>query len=186
MQLTDAILKRRAVRDYAPDPLDEKTATELVTLATWAPTARDQQAWGFVVVRDRQVLERCSAAAKAHMLSLMGEHTALAGFREALLSPAFNIFYNAPALVLICATNAEPMTREDCALAAQTLMLAAADRGLGSCWIGFAEAWLGTPAARGELSLPDGWIPVAPIILGKPAAWPPAPPRRPPDIRWVG
>ena len=75
---------------------------------------------------------------------------------------------------------------EDCALAAATLMLAAHAAGLGTCWIGFAQGFLNTPAGKQALGLPDAWVSVAPIILGHPRSTTPPVPRNEPSIRWVG
>jgi nitroreductase len=79
-----------------------------------------------------------------------------------------------------------PWIVEDCALAAENLMLAAYAAGLGTCWIGFAPSFLDTPDGKRALGLPAPWVPVAPLIVGHPGA-PPAPvPRKEPEIRWVG
>jgi nitroreductase len=78
------------------------------------------------------------------------------------------------------------MAEHDCCLAAQTLMLSAFARGLGSCWIGFTESWLNTAAGRIGLGITEDHRPVAPIILGYPRRRPAAPGRRPPQISWIG
>jgi nitroreductase len=65
-------------------------------------------------------------------------------------------------------------------------MLTARAAGLGTCWIGFAQAWLGTPEGQMALGLPANYVPVAPIIVGHPKSAPPPVPRREPEIRWVG
>lgn len=75
---------------------------------------------------------------------------------------------------------------EDCALAAQNLMLAAYAAGLGSCWIGFAQSFLNTPEGKALLGLPSAWVPVAPIIIGYPKTTPDPVPRNEPLIRWIG
>jgi nitroreductase len=115
----------------------------------------------------------------------MDKTTPSGHFREHLLAPSFDIFYGAPALVVICALADDDMAVQDCSLAAQNLMLAAHDKGLGSCWIGFAEGWLAQPEARAELGLPENARPVAPIILGHPAAQPPPPGRDKAKMQWV-
>ena len=58
---------------------------------------------------------------------------------EMLNDPKFHIFYHAPVLVVIAAAEPTDWAVEDCALAAENLMLAAYAKGLGTCWIG----WLG-------------------------------------------
>jgi nitroreductase len=63
-------------------------------------------------------------------------------------------------------------------------MLAAHGAGLGTCWIGFARAWLDLPEGRKALSIPAHYIPVAPIAIGHPKTEMPLVPRRHPDILW--
>jgi hypothetical protein len=48
-------------------------------------------------------------------------------------------------------------------------MLAAHADGLGTCWIGFAEASLNQAAAKKEIGIPQHYRPIAPIILDTPA-----------------
>ena len=98
----------------------------------------------------------------------------------------FHIFYHAPTLILISASAQGPWIVEDCALAAENLMLAAFAVGLGTCWIGFAQGFLNTPAGKNELGLPIACVPVAPIIIGHPKAAPPPVPRKTPTVHSVG
>ena len=65
-------------------------------------------------------------------------------------------------------------------------MLTSHALGLGTCWIGFAQSYLNTPAGKRLVELPEDWVPVAPIIVGYPQS--PAPPvaRNPPEVRCVG
>lgn len=98
---------------------------------------------------------------------------------------AFHIFYHAPALILISAAAEGPWISEDCALAAENLMLAAYAAGLGTCWIGFAQSYLATPEGRAAIGIPHEWVPVAPIIVGHPAESPPHPARHEPVVRFV-
>jgi nitroreductase len=107
-------------------------------------------------------------------------------FRERLSDPDFQIFYHAPALVVISAVAAGPWIVEDCALAAENLMLAAYSEHLGTCWIGFVQGYLNTPAGKSFIGAPADSIPIAPIIVGKPKSLPPPVPRREPEIRWIG
>jgi len=185
MDLLDAIHHRRAVRDYVDASLDREALLSVITAAIRAPNAMNRQPWSFVVVTKRAVLERCSEQAKRHMLASLSANPHLAGYREHLASPSFNIFYNAPALIVICATESDQMATQDCCLAAENLMLAAHGRGLGTCWIGFAAPWLNQPEGKAELQMPANYIPVAPIIIGRPRGEPAMSPRREPQITWI-
>jgi nitroreductase len=106
-------------------------------------------------------------------------------FAPRLTDPDFQIFYHAPVLVVISAGAQGPWIVEDCALAAENLMLAACAEGLGSCWIGFAQGYLNTPEGKELLGIPPAWVPVAPIIVGHPKSVPPPVARHEPVIRWV-
>lgn len=185
MELLDAIRSRRAVRDYLPDAVVQSVLEELIEAATWAPSAINEQPWSFTVVRDQALLDRISGEAKRHVLSTMWRDLE-PRLLDHLGSPAFQIFYHAPALILISAVAAGPWAVEDCALAAQNLMLAARDKGLGTCWIGFAQRWLATPQGKRLLGLPDTCVPVAPVIVGHPKSAAPTPARLKTRVRWIG
>lgn len=188
MNINDAIASRRAVREYTAAAVDETTIRDLIGAAVLAPSAVNEQPWAFTVVREQDVLDRLSSAAKAHMLASpelsRGQHST--HFAEMLGDPAFQIFYHAPALIVISAAAASPWAVQDCTLAAENLMLAAHAAGLGSCWIGFAQGYLNTPEGKALLGMPAAWVAVAPIIIGHPKRLPPAVPRKEPLIHWVG
>ncbi len=186
MDINDAIFGRRSIREYSARSVDEPTIRRLIDAAVHAPNAVNQQPWTFTVVRDQGVLERVSRDAKAHMLANMPAGPQSDHFRSLLGDPNFQIFYHAPVLIVISATAPGPWIVEDCALAAENLMLAAYAAGLGTCWIGFAQSFLNTPEGKEALGLPSAWVPVAPIIVGPPEAVPPAVARKQPVIRWVG
>lgn len=186
MNLEEAIYGRRSVREYAAQSVDEQTIRRLIDVAVRAPNAVNQQPWTFTVVRDQNLLDRISQSAKAHMLKTMGDSPNAAHFRSRLSDPHFQIFYHAPVLVLISATAQGPWIVEDCALAAENLMLAAFAAGLGTCWIGFAQGFLNSPEGKSVLDIPSAHIPIAPIIVGHPKSTPETVPRRGPEIRWVG
>ena len=69
----------------------------------------------------------------------------------------------------------------DCALAASYLMLSAAARGLGSCWVDLG-ARIYDRKLREEIGLTDDLAIVAPIIIGYPKAIPAYPTRKEPVI----
>jgi nitroreductase len=107
-------------------------------------------------------------------------------FQPLLSDPKFHIFYHAPVMILISALIQGFWITEDCALAAENLMLTAYAAGLGTCWVGFAQGFLNTSDGKNLLSLPATWVSVAPIIVGHPKSAPPPVPRKQPEVRWVG
>lgn len=184
MDIREAIYGRRAVRQFDATLVDEGVLRQLIDAAIQAPSAVNQQPWRFAVIRDKERLGRISDEAKAHMLRTSAAALASHHFQHILADPKFDIFYGAPALIVISAAGS-PWAVADCALAAENMMLAAHAAGLGTCWIGFAQGWLDTPAGKAVLKLPETDIPVAPIIVGHPTSTPPAVSRKPPKIDWI-
>jgi len=184
MDLKEAIYSRRAVRDFTTETVDEATLKQLIDAAIQAPSAVNQQPWRFTVVRDQKVLAEISQESKAHMLRTSPAALATPHFQAVLTNPDFNIFYHAPVLIVISAVNG-PWMVEDCALAAENMMLAACAAGLGTCWIGFAQGFLATANGKSMLKLAEGYVPVAPIIVGHPKSAMPAVPRKPAVIDWL-
>src|SRR5665647_2309577 len=107
----DLIYRRRAVRAYKPNAIEERLLHALLDAAVHAPTAMHQEPWQFVVVQDRALLKRLSDRAKkmvrveaAHHSKLLIPHGAAGdGIASLLADPDFNIFYDAGTLVVICA-----------------------------------------------------------------------------------
>lgn len=186
MDLNQAIMGRRSVREYTAQTVDEPKISRLIDAAVAAPSAVNQQPYIFTVVRDQSVLDRISRDAKDHMLATMAANPHADRFRSRLSDPEFHIFYHAPVLILISATSQGPWIVEDCALAAENLMLAAYAAELGTCWIGFAQGYLNTSAGKNALGLPTVCVPVAPIIVGHPKVVPSPVPRNAPTVRWIG
>lgn len=186
MNVNKAISGRRSTRDYTPAAVDEKVLCRLIDAAMQAPSAMNQQPWTFTVIRDQALLDRISREAKARLLATtpVGSHSS--HFQSLLSDDSFQIFYHAPSLVLISSNAPDQWVVEDCALAAQNLMLAAYAEGLGTCWIGFAQGFLNTPEGKHMLGLPVEWTPVAPIIVGHPLSAPVPVARKAPEIHWIG
>jgi len=184
MDLNDAIFSRRSIREYTSEAVGNDTVEHLIQAAVQAPSAVNSQAWTFTVVRNPKILDEISRLAKAHMLATAIGHDS-EHFRVLLADPNFHIFYHAPVLVLISAKVAGPWIVENCALAAENLMLCARGLGLGTCWIGFAQTFLNTPEGKRLLGLPEETVPVAPIIVGHPRSIPFDVPRKSPEVRWI-
>ena len=81
---------------------------------------------------------------------------------------------------MICARNEAGFSPiGDCYLAAQNLMLSAHELGLATCPIGLARDVLREKSWRSELSIPQGYDPVLPIIVGYAAGTTPETERAP-------
>ena len=182
LSVIEAIHQRRSVRDFTPKEVEREAVRKLLEAAVRAPSASNRQPWAFAVIQDRGVLAEYSAEIKASFPRSSENERFELQYREMLGFPNFNVFYNVGTLVVVYAHGPAPGLMEECCFAAENLMLAACDLGLGTCPIGFARPWFGLPATKAQLGIPSQYEVVLPIVVGYPAALPPATERRDPEI----
>ena len=178
MNATEAIFARRAVRDFTDDPIPDSTVRQLIDAAIQAPSAVNSQPWAFVVIQDRSLLRDISARA-ADLFRRQGASEKLL---KAIEAPEWNIFYNAANLIIICARPEGAHPDWDCCFAAENLLIAARDRGIGACIIGMAWGALCEPDIKRRLGIPEDYQVIAPIIVGYPKHFPASPGRKNPEI----
>jgi nitroreductase len=174
---------RRSIRDYEDKPVPTDLVRELIEKACLAPSSGNGQPWKFIVINDRTLIKRLSDESKKNLVSDMEKspgHPSLR-YEAALKNEAFNVFYNAPCLVIVVGPSGLYSTRMDCALFAAYFMLGAADRGLGSCWVNLGSH-IRDEGLKKEIGLPEDHTIVAPIIVGWPKAIPPPAERKKPQI----
>ena len=183
MELTQAIYGRRSTRAFSKQQVTKSLLERLIDAAIQAPSARNQQPWEFVIIQNIPLLDQISESSKAHV---RGTEKGLLALHphDTLNDPDFHIFYHAPALIVISVEQGD-WAVENAALAAENLMLVAHANELGTCWIGLAQDWLGTADGRRACGVPEGFLPVAPIIVGHPAGDVPSVPRNQARLRWI-
>ena len=180
----EAILARRSVRTYAPVVLCFSTVNTLLEAAVRAPTAMHEEPWAFVVIQDKQILNKLSVRAKPIFIKEMRHRNSQGSSHsfEHFDQTDFDIFHGASTLIVICARPLGPFVTADCWLAAENLMLAACDMGLGSCVIGSSASVLNIHKVKKELGIPDTYTAIAPIIVGVPSEETPATRRNEPLV----
>lgn len=167
--LRKLIHTRRSCRAYSDQPLTRQEIEAMIADAVWAPSGSNQQPWRFVVIQDPATLKRYSDLCKKTLLAELDSSPYLEQYGGMLRNPDFNIFYNAQTLVIVYGNTSSHWRDYDCTMVAYNLMLLAEEDGLGSCWIGFAHRIFDMEEIKRELSVPQQYFLVAPIILGHPA-----------------
>jgi nitroreductase len=153
MDFQELIRARYSARAYQSDPVPEDRLQKVLEAARLAPTADNRQPFQIVVIKT-------------------------AG-RQQQLKRIYNKdwFVQAPLIVAACGVPSQNWVRKqdgknyndvDVAIVMDHIILAAADLGLGTCWI----AAFDPVAAREILQLPTGVEPVAFTPLGYPADQP--------------
>jgi nitroreductase len=88
--------------------------------------------------------------------------------RELASDPQFNIFYDAPALVLIFSRPGADSPEFGCAMAAENMMLGARSLGIGSCWIGLASVLGSDKGLMEKIGAPKDHLLMSQVIFGYP------------------
>lgn len=167
--LASLIKSRITCRNFSDQPLAKEQIRDLIDTAVWVPSGSNNQPWHFVVVTDRDKLKAYSDAAKSAWLATLDENPHMRQYEDFIRDPAYNIFYNAPALVIVYGNRESYWHVYDCSMVAHNLHLLADEQGLGCCWIGFAHNILNEPAMKRGLGVPEQYELVAPVVLGHPA-----------------
>lgn len=166
----DNIYQRRSVRNFSDKEITDEIIKELIRAGTYAPTAMNMQPWRFVVVKSRRLIAEYDERAKKDFIAMHKDTKIpeLSGYLRNMSKPEMHLFYGAPVLILIF-TSSEGIGEQDCALAAENMMLAAHSFGIGSCWIGLAIGLGNDAEFLKEVGVPEGHKLVAPLIFGYPA-----------------
>jgi len=179
----ELLKKRRSVRLFEDQGISTDLVLEIIQDSTWAPSSGNGQPWRFIVVNNREMIKRLSDESKANLLTYLEKNpqSSIRSYEAVLRNEHFNVFYNAPCLVLIVGPREVRSLYVDCALAAGYFMFSAAARGLGVCWVDLG-ANIRNPETLQEIGLPEDYQIVAPLIIGYPKVIPEPPARQAPNI----
>lgn len=186
IDLHNFLRTRRSIRRFKPDPAPDSVIQNILTTATYAPSAHHRQPWRFVVVTDLSVRTQLADAMSQDFerdltrdgLSPEKIHAQIKRSKERITS--------APAAILLCLdiseidsypdekrNKAEYMTAvQSVAAAGLQLLLAAHAEGLGgvwACWPLFAQKTI-----QRTLNLSQSWEPQGMFFVGYPEVIPEA------------
>jgi nitroreductase len=181
MDFTNLIKSRRSIRDFEDKSVALDTVKEIISESCLAPSSGNRQEWRFVIVMDKGMIKRISDESKNSHLDDAASDPYIQKYIDTLRDDKFNVFYNAPCLILVCGPKNNHSLLVDCSLVAVYLMLCATERGLGTCWIGLGSR-IRDKDLRKEIGIEEEVEVVAPIILGYPRQIPAVPERKPPQI----
>lgn len=150
MNFLELVKQRCSVRAYLPREVEAEKIDYLLECGRLAPSACNRQPWRLIVVRDEA--------------------------RRKALQAAYNRdwFGQAPVCIVVCVDDSEAWVRShdgrchsdvDAAIVAEHLVLAAAEQGLGCCWVCAFDPAICAQALGIEAPL----RPVALLPIGYPA-----------------
>lgn len=144
-RVTEIIRKVRQARKYRPDPVPEGVLADLLEVARWTGSSRNTQPWHFIVVTDRDLLQRISQ-----------------------VRPPIGWVAGAPLGIAIVLDGANPISEAyDEGRVTERLLIAARSRGLGG-----GVAWYGDAGqqeqAKGILGIPAERTARSVVLIGYP------------------
>lgn len=164
--IIDVIKSRRSIRKYLDKPLSKDTIDKLIDVAKWAPSGMNHQPWGFVVIQDKNLIKEVSHRAIPYIKKLIEKDRKLIRYKKRMAVKDFNIFYHASCVIIILGRKDSFSYENDCAMAAQNMMLTARSMDIGSCWIGMMKVLEKDKWFRKKFEIPETYTIVAPIALG--------------------
>ncbi|MFZ5645305.1 MAG: nitroreductase family protein [Bacillota bacterium] len=162
MEVIEAIKTRSSYRRYKEDAVSRDLLEYVIDAARLAPSWHNKQGWYFIVITD--------------------DSRKMVGSALPDTNPAKNALGQAPVIIILCADPEQSGNVEgkayylvDAACAMENLMLAAIDKGLGTCWVAgdLDEGFL-----KKTYNIPDNIRVVAVTPLGYPAYQPKPRPRK--------
>ena len=151
MQTFDAMRLRRSIRTFRPEPVPYSLLKQIVDISRLYPTGGNLQPVRFAIVTRPELTDKI-----------------FADLAWAMYLPDFSIGENerpAAYIILLADITVRKKCDYDIGAASTTVMLAAADQGLGSCPLGNFNA----AKVSSLLNLPETLKPELVIALGYPA-----------------
>lgn len=145
------ILNRRSIRRFAQRQVDEEALRQILLAGLYAPSAGGRQGVLFAVSQNREVNERLGKIKRANSRPRMATATSYVSKEQPSIADdpkLTDAFYGAPTVITLFAPKDFLFAVDDCAVAAENMMLAAASLGVGSCYIG--QGWPAFAAPYGQ------------------------------------
>ena len=147
MDFNELLVKRHSIRKYTEQHLDAGDVKTILEAALLAPSSKSKRPWQFIVVEEKETLEKLSKAKKIASHPIAGA---------------------AMAVVVISNPEESDVFIEDTSIAAVFIQLQAEALGIGSCWIQIRNRFSedGQPAeemVQNLLNIPQ-YLPVECII----------------------
>lgn len=180
MNVFEAIMERRSVRQFLPDPVSQEDLERILDAARYAPTAGNVQPWRFLLVREaRNRMELKEAVHRFLRGKIAGME--LTEEQKTKHQDQFHDFveavFGAPVWVLVFVDEGHypELVGYDGAAAVQNMLLAAHALGYGTAWQTtiFPELFI-----KGYFAIPDPYRFICGLPIGRPADQPERPPKK--------
>ena len=168
------ILHRRSIRRFELKQIEEAALQQILQAGLYAPSAGGRQGVIFAVCQDKAINERLGKIKRANSHPRMATETSFVSREQPSIADdpkLTNAFYDAPTVITMFAPKNFLFAVDDCAVAAENMMLAADALGIGSCYIGQGWTAFADPYGQGILqqwNIPTDHYAVMQLLLGYP------------------
>ncbi|NHI93459.1 MAG: nitroreductase family protein [Candidatus Lokiarchaeota archaeon] len=161
--LKEIILKRRSIRKFKVQEIDEESLIDILEISTWAPSAGNLQSWDMVLIKDQPIKKALAVAALGQNFIAEASHVII-------------VCANLPRTARIYGQRGATLyAYQDTAAFIQNLLLLIHSKGWGAVWIGaFKES-----EVADIIKVEEGIRPIAIIPVGIPDQEPASPRRIP-------
>jgi len=126
----DLITTRHSCRKFMDKDISLDDVQKILDCGLAAPSAMNKQPWFFVVIKNKNVMDKLKNLAKKSFQNCDDEWR-----RNWANQEGFSPFYDPNIMILICNKKDVPNSKKDCCFAVQNMTLMAESLGLGSCII---------------------------------------------------
>jgi len=180
IDLHNFLRTRRSIRRFKTDPVPDSVIQNILTTATYAPSAHNRQPWRFVVITDLSVKTKLADAMAQDFERDLTRDNLPSGKIQSQLKRSRDRITSAPVAILLCLDMSEMdsypdekrnkaeymMAVQSVAATGMQLLLAAHADGLGgvwACWPLFVQQTI-----RDTLDLLETWEPQGIFFIGYP------------------
>ncbi|MEO0248048.1 MAG: nitroreductase family protein [candidate division WOR-3 bacterium] len=188
------VRQRRSYRSYKNKEVPREDLAKLIDMCRYVPTGSNLQTVQIKVITNKEKLKKISDLTVDYFSSMIGQvedqakrlisekkeipkeleilrgfvnrYRILASARDSGLDP---ILHQAPVVMIFHSAPSPGTPKDDCVIAAQTVVLAAMNMGLGTCYMGLVmKAAQNSPEVHQSLGLPAGHVAHSILAMGYP------------------
>lgn len=163
-EIINTILNRRSVRVYSGEQLKDEHLDLILKCAEFSPSGCNMQPWHFTIVQNKELMCKLNTDSKKEFADSENEL-----FRKMAANEKYDIFYDAPTVIVVSGEKSSQTALIDCSAATQNMILAAESLGIGSCWIGLVTFLFRSDKVqqyKDILGIPDAYEPYYALSLG--------------------
>lgn len=145
----DILLNRKSIRKFKTTKVSNEDIEDLLMAGMQAPSAGNQQSWEFIVIRDKNIMEKITE-----------------------FHPYSQMLLNTDVAIVVCGDKTKEKFKDywvqDCSAATENILLAAESKKLGAVWLGVYPIHERVEGVKQLLNLPESVTPLSIVPIGYP------------------